>query len=285
MKTDGSMTDSPTNPSDDEQLSQPKPEVLPAPNPSHRYLADRPWVPFLAPLILYMLLGMGAPSTPWEGLQADDLAKAEAVYANEYQRFTTVRVAIMAGVFVWLFMAMKFPRLRISPLSIVVGIAGVVLWVGLHHLGIEARFVEFVGPENSIVGLLGMGPREAFNPTDAYGTGTTQFWSFVVVRFIALALIVPVIEELMLRGWLMRHVVNPNFTTVPFGYVTTTAIVMGTAFPMLYHPEKLASLVWFTMVTWLMIRTKNYWDCVAAHAVTNFLLGVYVLQTGAWELW
>jgi membrane protease YdiL (CAAX protease family) len=54
---------------------------------------------------------------------------------------------------------------------------------------------------------------------------------------------------------------------------------------MLYHPEKLASLAWFSLVSWLMVRTKNFWDCVAAHAVTNFLLGVWVVTTGDWRLW
>jgi uncharacterized protein len=56
---------------------------------------------------------------------------------------------------------------------------------------------------------------------------------------------------------------------------------------LLMHPaELLAAAVWFTLVTWLMLRTKNIWDCVVAHAVTNFLLGVYVVFMGgdAWRL-
>jgi hypothetical protein len=49
------------------------------------------------------------------------------------------------------------------------------------------------------------------------------------------------------------------------------------------HPgEFIAALVWFTLVTWLMVRTRNIWDCVVAHALTNLLLGCYVLATGKW---
>jgi hypothetical protein len=33
-----------------------------------------------------------------------------------------------------------------------------------------------------------------------------------------------------------------------------------------------------------MTKTKNLWDCVVAHAVTNLLLGAYVLWSGHWEL-
>jgi hypothetical protein len=55
---------------------------------------------------------------------------------------------------------------------------------------------------------------------------------------------------------------------------------------MMMHPaELLAALVWFSLITWLMVRTKNIWDCVAAHAVTNLLLGMYVVARGAWHLW
>jgi membrane protease YdiL (CAAX protease family) len=53
----------------------------------------------------------------------------------------------------------------------------------------------------------------------------------------------------------------------------------------IYHPEKLAALVWFSLVTWLMWRTRNIWDCVAAHAVTNLLLGIYVVTQHQWQLW
>jgi membrane protease YdiL (CAAX protease family) len=38
------------------------------------------------------------------------------------------------------------------------------------------------------------------------------------------------------------------------------------------------------MVTWLMVRTRNIWDCVVAHALTNLILGIYVVTTGTWRL-
>jgi hypothetical protein len=72
---------------------------------------------------------------------------------------------------------------------------------------------------------------------------------------------------------------------VPFGKVNATAVVAGTVVPMLMHPAELfAAAAWFTLVTWLMVRTRNLWDCVVAHAVTNLLLGVYVVFSGQWHL-
>jgi hypothetical protein len=34
----------------------------------------------------------------------------------------------------------------------------------------------------------------------------------------------------------------------------------------------LAAAVWLSLDTWLMVRTRKIWDCVAAHAVTNLLV-------------
>jgi CAAX prenyl protease-like protein len=107
----------------------------------------------------------------------------------------------------------------------------------------------------------------------------------LAIRFIGLVLIVPIIEEFFLRGFLMRYVMGGNWWQIPFGQVNGAAIAIGTAFPVLYHPEKLAALVWFSLITWLMIRTRNIWDCVAAHAITNFALGIYVVTQGEWRLW
>jgi hypothetical protein len=56
--------------------------------------------------------------------------------------------------------------------------------------------------------------------------------------------------------------------------------------PALTHlGEVLAAAAWFGMVTWLMVRTRNLWDCVLAHAVTNLLLGIYVVTWHEWTLW
>lgn len=110
-------------------------------------------------------------------------------------------------------------------------------------------------------------------------------YGFLLVRFFGLALLVPVIEEAFLRAFLMRFVMHDNWTEIPFGTVNRMALAAGILVPVLYHPEKLAALVWFSLVTWLMVRTKNFWNCVVAHSVTNLLLGIYVVTTGSWQLW
>ena len=72
--------------------------------------------------------------------------------------------------------------------------------------------------------------------------------------------------------------VDRDWWQVPFGKVNSLAVVLGTAIPMLAHPAKLlAAAVWFSLITWLMVRTRNIWDCVAAHALTNMVLNVVIM--------
>ena len=171
---------------------------------------------------------------------------------------------------------------RVSPLSVVVGVVGVVIWVGLCQLGLEQKLLAPVGLD----GLLGLGARSAFNPFEhLQDYPAACAWAFLAVRFFGLAVVIAVAEELFLRGFVMRFVMQANWWEVPFGRVSATAVLAGTVVPMLMHPaELLAAAVWFSLVTWLMVRTKNLWDCVAAHAVTNLLLGIYVVFSGQWHL-
>ena len=244
------------------------------------------WAPFLAPLIVYMVVPMlFSTNAPGDHLAPEHAAAAKARYASNYLWQYTTMASLAIPLAILLPLSLHLPRFRVSLLAIVVGVVGVVLWVGIDAIGINDAIVGLFGEDSTVVSILGLSARDAFNPIDQFGAGTPNFWWFMVVRFVGLALIVPVVEELMLRGWMVRMVENPAFWEVKFGEVSLQSAAIGVAFATLYHPEKLAAIVWFSLTMWLMLKTKNFWDCVAAHAVTNFLLGVWVVWRGQWELW
>lgn len=284
------------------------------------WLSRYPWATFVLPMLVFMLLGSFEPTPPekFDPKQAENLTelraqleRAEALEATNdnwlprfsYQTYPWIYTAKIALVVVS--MIAVWPGYRTFPwrfhaVAVVVGVVGVVLWIVLCHLRLEPKILgpldRFLGglipgrdpmqePSVGLLGMLGTGERSAYNPLVYLADQPVLAWTFLAVRFFGLAIVVPVIEEFFLRGFLMRFVVHEQWWQVPFGTATRAALVVGTAVPMLMHPgELLAAFVWFSLVSWLMVRTKNIWDCVVAHGVTNFLLGVYVVAFDQWQL-
>ena len=173
---------------------------------------------------------------------------------------------------------------KISPWSFVVGAIGVVLWVVLADLGIERSIASQLGLAESIA-------RPGFNPGSINDSLARVL--FLVTRFTVLVGVVPIVEELFLRGWVVKWIQEPNFglSTEPMDPISlktlgTTALYSASIYGVLTHPlEAIAAFVWFGMVTLLAKRTGSVWDCIVAHAVTNGLLGAYVLWSKEWHLW
>ena len=132
-------------------------------------------------------------------------------------------------------------------------------------------------------GVLSSGVRSAFNPFDEWKNQPLATFTYLVMRGIGLILIVPVMEEYFLRGFVMRYFASEHWTQFPIGAVTATSAIVGTLLPMLMHPgELLAAGVWFSLISVLAWHTKNLWECIAAHCTTNLVLGGYVITYGAW---
>ena len=253
-------------------------------------LEKHPWTIFLLPFIVFMVVTSLEP-TP----DAPGGALGFSIPYAYYPWVYSVKIALVLATIGLIWPGYRQFRFHVSLLAILIGAVGVVIWVGLCKLQLETKLLKpALAPllDNRVgesLGLAGMfdatTTRSAFNPFEQMAGSPVAAWSFLTVRFIGLALVVPVIEEFFLRGFLMRFVMARDWWEVPFGKVTSTAVILGTVFPMLMHPaELIAAAVWFSMITWLMVKTKNIWDCVAAHAVTNFLLGIYVVTTGEWHL-
>ena len=242
-------------------------------------LERHPWLGYVLPLAVFMLVTSFEPKPPAanEPAEPGPWTVAYRYYPIVYTIKLAATLAAMA------FVARTYRQFpwRVSPLAAVVGIAGAAVWIGLSSLGLEKRVLETLG----LGSMVDLGQRSGFNPLAQMRDNPALAYAFLGVRFLGLAVVVPIIEEFFLRGFLMRFFVRPDWWNVPFGTVNTTALLVGTLVPVLMHPaEMLAAAVWFSAVTWLMLRTRNIWDCVVAHALTNLLLGVYVVGTGEWQL-
>ncbi|MEI2679547.1 MAG: CAAX prenyl protease-related protein [Burkholderiaceae bacterium] len=157
------------------------------------------------------------------------------------------------------------PSLRECLLGVGVGLVVFGLWINL-----AAPWMQ-----------LGQ-PTATFTPLDAQGQ---PIWPLIIVRWVGAALIVPVMEELFWRSFLMRWFDNEIFEGVVPQLVGLRAIVLSTFVFMLAHTLWLAAIVAGLAYAWLYRRTGKLWVPVIAHAVTNGLLGIWVVMTGNWAFW
>ena len=110
-------------------------------------------------------------------------------------------------------------------------------------------------------------------------------WTLIVPRLAGAVLLVPVMEEIFWRSFLMRWFQHPVFESVAPARVGLKAVVLATFLFVLAHTLWLAAIVAGLAYAWLYIRTGKLWTAVIAHAVTNGVLGVWVLATGNWQFW
>ena len=248
------------------------------------------WLTFVLPFAVFMIVQTLEPK-PNAATQPDapvaTAADAEADSSSSwlpyryYPLIYTLKIILTVAAILFVLPGYREFPLRLSPWSVAVGVVGVVVWVGICRLDLERMLLEPIG----LGSFISTGQRSAFNPFEQFQSNPAAAWVFLGVRFFGLAVVVAVIEEFFLRAFVMRFVMDATWWKIPFGQVNLLAVLVGTAIPMLSHPaELIAAAVWFSMVTVLMVKTRNIWDCIVAHGVTNLLLGVYVVLSGEWHL-
>ena len=235
-----------------------------------------------------------APETPDAGQGAKPQAAGSAEQPGDgpaipsgpyryYPMVYTIKIALTLAAIWFVLPGYRALPLRVSPLAVLVGAAGIIVWIGLCELHLEQKWLAPLG----LKWLVGMGERVGFDPFRAFAHQPAwQLWGFVAVRLFGLVAVVALIEEFFLRGFLMRFVMDVDWWQIPVGRVNGAALAACVVYAVLSHPAELfAAAAWFLLITLLAVKTKNIWDCVLAHAVTNLLLGVYVLVLGQWQYW
>ncbi len=155
--------------------------------------------------------------------------------------------------------------------------------VGIGALAGAVIFVAWISPQ----WIFGVGARvDGFNPTLVADSASIH-GATLALRFLRLVIVVPFLEEIFWRGFLLRYLVREHFESVPMGTFTWLSFGVASVAFMFEHsrPDWPAALVTGALLNLVAYRTRSLGACVLAHAVANLLLGVYVLRTGQWGFW
>ncbi|MDD5350413.1 MAG: CAAX prenyl protease-related protein [Chthoniobacteraceae bacterium] len=211
---------------------------------------------YCAPFVLFLLL-----------LACTGLLQRLGISNSQYWLYPLQ--TLLCAMLVWLWRR-EYPlaRPRGAGLTLAIGVLAFGLWV-------------------SPQAIFGMQPRlDGFNP-EVFAPGSPAYWATVGFRFARLVVVVPLVEEIFWRGFLLRYLVREDFTSVPFGTFTWYSFGFVTLFFALEHQpaDYPAALCTGALYNLLAVRTRSLSACVVAHAVTNLLLGGYVMATRQWGFW
>ncbi len=107
--------------------------------------------------------------------------------------------------------------------------------------------------------------------------------AFIALRVLGAVVVVPVMEELFWRAFVMRWVENQNFAEVDPRRVGWKAVLVSAALFGAEHHLWLAGILAGVAYALLYKRTGRLWPVIAAHAITNGALEFWVWRTGSFQ--
>ena len=109
-------------------------------------------------------------------------------------------------------------------------------------------------------------------------------WRWLMLRVMGAALVVPVMEELFWRSFIMRWLEARDFIRQAAASVSWRSMFISSIVFGLEHN------LWFAgalagMAYAYLYRLFGLWSAVVAHGLTNLLLGLWVIHTEQWQFW
>ncbi|QEM70210.1 CAAX prenyl protease-related protein [Geobacter sp. FeAm09] len=98
-------------------------------------------------------------------------------------------------------------------------------------------------------------------------------------------LVVPIMEELFWRSFLIRYIIDTHFADVPLGRFTWGSFLATVLLFGFEHHFVFAGMMAGAIYNVLLYRTRSLAQCILSHAVTNLALAIYVIYSGTWYFW
>ncbi|WP_145200127.1 CAAX prenyl protease-related protein [Sphingobium sp. B2] len=108
---------------------------------------------------------------------------------------------------------------------------------------------------------------------------------WIAVRFLGSALVTPVVEELAFRRGLWRLAEDTLARRVPTGTVPAGVLLITSGCFAAMHSQPVAAFVAALAYGGVRLSRLGLPGAIAAHGVTNAMLGLHVIATGQWSYW
>ncbi len=180
------------------------------------------WVAFVLPMVVFMILTSVEPK-PSEAVASTggESASSTAWIPYSYYPWVYLVKLLLTGLAIALVWPVYKPLVkRVGWKGVAVGLVGGVAWIAICKLDLERQYVFPFLKSVGLGGLFGDGTRSAFNPWKELGGNQLAIIAYLVIRGIGLVLLVPVMEEYFLRGFVIRYFAAERWWKYPIGQVT-----------------------------------------------------------------
>jgi CAAX prenyl protease-like protein len=169
-----------------------------------------------------------------------------------------IKIILVGGilVFFWDYYKIQWKTNYLFP--ILTGLVIFIIWIGLE------RYYPLLSPSAPFIPLS---------------------FAHIIAKLAGMVLLAPVIEELFVRNYLHRIIIRQNFEKVKQGTFSWPAFIITTLFFGFAHSRWLVGLITGILLNLVYYRQKNIGSCIITHYTANLLLAIFVLLTGAWQLW
>jgi len=209
-------------------------------------MKSKPWLPYVVPMGIYMAF-----------LLVQTSANLLWLYP--------VKIVAVATALIYFRNTYEELRPGFSLVAVIVGLVAIAIWIG-----IDPFYPKF-------------GSGTVFDPTTI--PSLAQRNTFLAFRVFGAVIVVPVMEELFWRAFLIRWLVKEDFKSVPVGTFTGLSFAVTVGMFGTEHYQWLAGLICGALYNWLYYKRKDVFACVIAHAVSNAALAAWVLSRGDWKFW
>jgi len=110
-------------------------------------------------------------------------------------------------------------------------------------------------------------------------------WHFTAIRILGSAFVIGIIEEFFWRGFVYRWAQKVEWLKIDIGHFDWKIFFFVALFFGLEHHRWFVGIIAGLAYGWMVIRTRDIWAAAVAHALTNLLLGLYVVWADKYVFW
>lgn len=217
-------------------------------------MLKKPWAPYVIPFFIFIIL------------------TAPVAYLPDFAHLLYTAKTFLVGTLLWLWRNDYAPdfanKLTIKGyiIAVIFGIVTLIAWI----------LFEAIFPP--------LGNEAGFNPY-SFGCLPTAVPILIAIRLAGAVLVVPVMEELFWRSFLLRYLINPDFKKVSLGTFSWFSFISVAVLFGLEHHLWIQGIFAGVVYTLLLVQQKSLRGATIAHATTNLGLGIYVITTQNWIFW